>query len=179
MDKFNSIRPYNDEEVNNVLIDLSNNRRFLKMLFTTGKFDHVRYLPFSRKILSHLLKKRIKDIDSIKKYQNIFEGVVEDVVKKSITNYNLENFDAITFWHSLEHVYKINNLLETLSKNLKKNTHIFVAIPNFMSYDANKYQRDRAKAYPSIEEQLDDLYHNGVEGWKKTIKAIKDKYPKG
>ena len=46
-------------------------------------------------------------------------------------------------------------------------------------YDANKYQRDRVKGYPSIEEQLDDLYHNGVEGWKKTIKAIKDKYPKG
>ena len=46
-------------------------------------------------------------------------------------------------------------------------------------YDANKYQRDRVKAYPSIEEQLDDLYHNGIDGWKKTIKAIKDKYPKG
>ena len=46
-------------------------------------------------------------------------------------------------------------------------------------YDANKYQRDRVKVYPSIEDQLDDLYHNGVEGWKKTIKAIKDKYPKG
>ena len=46
-------------------------------------------------------------------------------------------------------------------------------------YEANKYQRDRVKVYPSIEEQLDDLYHNGVEGWKKTIKAIKDKYPKG
>ena len=46
-------------------------------------------------------------------------------------------------------------------------------------YDANKYQRDRAEAYPSIEDQLDDLYHNGIDGWKKTIKAIKDKYPKG
>ena len=46
-------------------------------------------------------------------------------------------------------------------------------------YDANKYQRDRVKVYPSIEEQLDDLYHNGVDGWKKTIKRIKDKYPKG
>lgn len=46
-------------------------------------------------------------------------------------------------------------------------------------YDANKYQRDRELAYPSIKEQLDDLYHNGVVGWKKTIKAIKDKYPKG
>ena len=40
-------------------------------------------------------------------------------------------------------------------------------------YDAIKYQRDRALAYPSIKEQLDDLYHNGVDGWKKTIKAIK------
>jgi|TARA_B100002019_G_scaffold134716_1_gene115990 hypothetical protein len=46
-------------------------------------------------------------------------------------------------------------------------------------YDNNKYQRDRAEAYPSIEDQLDDLYHNGIDGWKKTIKAIKDKYPKG
>ena len=34
-------------------------------------------------------------------------------------------------------------------------------------YDANKYQRDRAEAYPSIVDQLDDLYHNGLDGWKK------------
>ena len=47
------------------------------------------------------------------------------------------------------------------------------------AYDNNKYQRDRAEAYPSIEDQLDDLYHNGIDGWKTTIKAIKDKYPKG
>jgi hypothetical protein len=46
-------------------------------------------------------------------------------------------------------------------------------------YDNNKYQRDRAVAYPSIEDQLDSLYHNGIDGWKATIKAIKDKYPKG
>ena len=47
------------------------------------------------------------------------------------------------------------------------------------AYDNVKYQRDRAEAYPSIADQLDDLYHNGIDGWKKTIKAIKDKYPKG
>jgi len=47
------------------------------------------------------------------------------------------------------------------------------------AYDNNKYQRDRAVAYPSIVDQLDDLYHNGIDGWKTTIKAIKDKYPKG
>tara|TARA_B100000073_G_C23305374_1_gene400400 strand:+ start:186 stop:482 length:297 start_codon:yes stop_codon:yes gene_type:complete len=46
-------------------------------------------------------------------------------------------------------------------------------------FDNNKYQRDREVAYPSIKDQLDDLYHNGIDGWKTTIKAIKDKYPKG
>ena len=45
-------------------------------------------------------------------------------------------------------------------------------------YDNNKYQRDRAAEYPSIKDQLDDIYHNGVDGWKTTIKAVKDKYPK-
>ena len=40
------------------------------------------------------------------------------------------------------------------------------------------YQSKRKKEYPTIEDQLDDIYHNGVAGWKKTIKAIKDKYPK-
>ena len=46
-------------------------------------------------------------------------------------------------------------------------------------YDGNQYQRDRAAEYPSIADQLDDIYHNGVDGWKATIKATKDKYPKG
>ena len=46
------------------------------------------------------------------------------------------------------------------------------------AYDKAKYQRDRAVAYPSMADQLDDIYHNGVDEWKKTIKAIKDKYPK-
>ncbi len=47
------------------------------------------------------------------------------------------------------------------------------------AYDNAKYQRDRKAEYPSIEDQLDDLYHNGIDGWKATIKATKDKYPKG
>ena len=46
------------------------------------------------------------------------------------------------------------------------------------AYDNNKYQRNRAEEYPSIADQLDDLYHNGIDGWKTTIKAIKDKHPK-
>ena len=37
---------------------------------------------------------------------------------------------------------------------------------------------NRAKEYPSIADQLDDIYHNGIDGWKATIKTTKDKYPK-
>ena len=39
MNKFDSIRPYSDDEVNSVLIDLSNNRRFLKMLLETDNYN--------------------------------------------------------------------------------------------------------------------------------------------
>ena len=46
------------------------------------------------------------------------------------------------------------------------------------AYDNNEYQRKRAAEYPSIADQLDDIYHNGIDGWKSTIKATKDKYPK-
>jgi len=45
-------------------------------------------------------------------------------------------------------------------------------------YDNNKYQRDRAAEYPSIKDQLDKIYHEGIDEWKKVIKATKDKYPK-
>tara|TARA_R100001443_G_scaffold62415_2_gene72356 strand:- start:36 stop:269 length:234 start_codon:yes stop_codon:yes gene_type:complete len=43
---------------------------------------------------------------------------------------------------------------------------------------ANGYKRQRAREYPSIEDQLDDIYHNGIDAWKATIKTTKDKYPK-
>ena len=46
------------------------------------------------------------------------------------------------------------------------------------AYNAKEYQRKRAKEYPSIADQLDDIYHNGIDGWKATIKTTKDKYPK-
>tara|TARA_R110001606_G_C15209062_1_gene632678 strand:- start:40 stop:327 length:288 start_codon:yes stop_codon:yes gene_type:complete len=40
------------------------------------------------------------------------------------------------------------------------------------------YQAPRRAEYPSIANQLDDIYHNGIDAWKATIKTTKDKYPK-
>ena len=47
-----------------------------------------------------------------------------------------------------------------------------------VEYDAKEYQRQRANEYPSMADQLDDIYHNGIDGWKATIKITKDKYSK-
>jgi hypothetical protein len=45
-------------------------------------------------------------------------------------------------------------------------------------YDNLEYQRLRKKEYPSIEDQLDMLYHKGMDGWKLEIDNVKNKYPK-
>ena len=45
--------------------------------------------------------------------------------------------------------------------------------------DPNEYQYKRAAEYPSVKDQLDKIYHDGVDKWKEEmIKPIKDKYPK-
>ena len=48
-------------------------------------------------------------------------------------------------------------------------------------YEANQYQRDRAKEYPSIQDQLDMQYWdkvNGTNTWQDAINTVKNKYPK-
>ena len=80
---------------------------------------------------------------------------------------------------------------ETLLKN---NSHIEQAdlevksvTPEEHAVIANKYLKTtsdgykvfRQTEYPSIPDQLDEIYHNGVDSWKAVIKKTKDKYPKG
>jgi hypothetical protein len=42
-----------------------------------------------------------------------------------------------------------------------------------------QWEQNRKNDYPSIPDQLDDIFHNGIDGWKATIQETKDKYPKG
>ena len=77
---------------------------------------------------------------------------------------NAEDFEQITW---------LNGTLEISKEDIQaKQAELQTA------YDNKKYQRDRAVEYPSIVDQLDDIYHNGIDGWKATIKVTKDKYPK-
>ena len=52
------------------------------------------------------------------------------------------------------------------------------ALQDAWDLENDSYKSKRRAEYPSIADQLDDIYHNGVDGWKATIKAVKDKYAK-
>jgi hypothetical protein len=43
---------------------------------------------------------------------------------------------------------------------------------------STEYRQERGMAYPSIQDQLDILYHEGYDGWKAAIQEVKDRYPK-
>ena len=55
-----------------------------------------------------------------------------------------EQFDAITMWHVLEHVYPLHEYIEQIKKLLKPGGKIFIAVPNYQSLDANKYSENWA-----------------------------------
>ena len=60
----------------------------------------------------------------------------------------------------------------------KECTDGLAALQAAWDLENDSYKSKRRAEYPSLEDQLDDIYHNGVDAWKTTIKTIKDKYPK-
>ena len=60
----------------------------------------------------------------------------------------------------------------------KECTDGLAALQAAWDLENDSYRSKRRAEYPDYATQLDDIYHNGIDGWKATIKAIKDKYPK-
>ena len=60
----------------------------------------------------------------------------------------------------------------------KECTDGLAALQAAWDLENDSYKSKRRAEYPDYATQLDDIYHNGIDGWKATIKAIKDKYPK-
>ena len=60
----------------------------------------------------------------------------------------------------------------------KECTDWLAALQTAWDLENDSYKSKRREEYPDVITQLDDIYHNGIDGWKATIKAIKDKYPK-
>ena len=44
--------------------------------------------------------------------------------------------------------------------------------------EATQYKEDRLMQYPNWPDQLDQIFHEGIDAWKETIQAVKDAHPK-
>ena len=84
--------------------------------------------------------------------------------------------------NKIDAIYQLNPTIVTM-----RGDEAFDADGNPVSYDlsaaealvaANAYKDQRAQAYPSIADQLDQIYHEGIDAWKATIAAVKQEYPK-
>ena len=64
------------------------------------------------------------------------------------------SFDAITMWHVLEHVHNLDGYMNAFGKLLKQEGKLFIAVPNYTSYDASVY-----KEYWAAYDVPRHLYH--------------------
>ena len=74
-------------------------------------------------------------IDPLK--SNISKQVYGSVFDESLDS---KNFSCITAWHSLEHVYDLENIIARFHKILDDNGTVIVAVPNYRSFDARLYK---------------------------------------
>jgi hypothetical protein len=97
-----------------------------------------------------------------------------DIIKSILTinpnaqvSVNAEDINQIT-WHNGTTPIPKNEILAKQAELIAE-------------YNSKQYQRDRSKAYPSIQEQLDMQYWdkiNNTDTWEQAINAVKAQYPK-
>ncbi len=94
------------------------------------------------------------------------QAISNDIqVETDLKEYSGQQFDNITLWHVLEHVYDLNQFIEELKNSLTDDGTIFIAVPNSKSFDAQHYKEDWA-AYDLPRH----LYHFDQHTIKETLK---------
>jgi len=103
------------------------------------------------------------------------DWVQETLIQLRPNNLDWYGWKDLSAGHSWENTVSI---VDGVAKPTKKE---FDAKYNELiaEYENNEYQRQRAVEYPRLEEQLDYIYHYGVDAWKtNVIDPVKNKYPK-
>ncbi len=77
------------------------------------------------------------DDNAREKAQSLYQ--ISPLPSENFKTLPANSFDAITLWHVLEHVHDLHGYLQQIKVLLKPTGKLFVAIPNYTSYDATKY----------------------------------------
>ena len=97
MDPFQAIRPYQDNEVQDVLDSLISNKDVLKSLMGLQYPKYLTKIPFFLSAVKILLRSKLKKIHTIDDYQEIFKGLMDQMIKSSISNFTvsgIQNLDT-------------------------------------------------------------------------------------
>ena len=95
MDPFLAIRPYQDHEVQPVLSSLIEDPAVLKALISLKYSKYFNQLPFFKSLVKILLKSQVKNIHSIEGYQEIFKSLMDQMIKTSISNLEVEGISNL------------------------------------------------------------------------------------
>ena len=95
MDPFLAIRPYQDHEVQPVLSSLIEDPAVLKALISLKYSKYFNKLPFFLFLFKILLKSQLKNIHSIEGYQEIFKSLMDQMIKTSISNLEVEGISNL------------------------------------------------------------------------------------
>lgn len=82
------------------------------------------------------------DVNARLKASEIFN--INVLPSPELFNLKHSSFDAITLWHVLEHVHSLHEYVMQLKKLITQRGLIFIAVPNFTSYDASRYKQEWA-----------------------------------
>jgi len=82
------------------------------------------------------------------------EHSIELITSGELFNLSENRIDTITLWHVLEHVHDVKKYIQAFKKLLADNGKLFIAVPNYTSYDAEKY-----KEYWAAYDVPRHLYH--------------------
>ena len=85
-------------------------------------------------------------------------------IHRSISEIDETGIDVITLWHVLEHLHDLNGSLKKFHSLLSESGTIFVAVPNFESYDANHY-----KTFWAAYDVPRHLWHFSKENMKRVL----------
>ena len=81
-----------------------------------------------------------------------------------------------------EAIYQLNPSVVTMRSGVAYDANKQVVAYDLSAAEAlvaaNAYKEQRAQAYPSMADQLDLIYHEGIDAWKAQIAAVKREYPK-
>lgn len=83
---------------------------------------------------------------------------------RDLFDFPAQSFDAITLWHVLEHVHELHRYLDQIRTLLRPAGRVFIALPNYTSYDASVY-RDHWAAYDVPRH----LYHFSPQAMKQLL----------